>query len=144
MVEGTTLGCGGLTGYQRCKRLKVRAALTKGSVSLSQKSAFPSITFNEQESPGDPKTIPDGQLLLMTSDLMVLDWGGMGRSERPCCCGMRRGLAEGKGFVTGTRLGGRPGKVSRLTSSWLQTGGDARGRLFLDVLLITRWSFWKY
>lgn len=63
---------------------------------------------------------------------MVPDWGGMGRPERPCCCGMRRGSVEGKGFVTSTRLGGRPGKVSQLTSSWLQTGGDARGRLFVS------------
>lgn len=38
----------------------------KSSVSLSQKSIFLPITFDEQESPGVPNTIPDGQLLLIT------------------------------------------------------------------------------
>lgn len=40
---------------------------------------------------------------------------------------MRR-LGEGKG--TSTCLGERPAKVSQLLPGWLETGGDARGRLF--------------
>lgn len=62
---------------------------------------------------------------------MVPDWGGMGRSERPRHCWMRRGLEEEKGFVSSTCLGEGPGRASELTRGWLEIGGDARSRLFV-------------
>lgn len=55
-----------LQGTGSVNAFTVKVAPRKGSVSLSQKSVLPSITFNEQESPGDPNTIPDGQLQLTT------------------------------------------------------------------------------
>lgn len=103
----------------------------KSSVSLSQKSIFLPITFDEQESPGVPNTIPDGQLLLMTlgSYSPWSEWDG--RVWEAHCCWMKRGRGEGKGFVNKTCLGESLGKVLQPIRDCLETGGEARGRLFV-------------
>lgn len=46
---------------------KVKATPRKSSVVLSQKSVSLPVPFHEQESPGVPNTIPNGQLLLIPS-----------------------------------------------------------------------------
>lgn len=139
MVEGTNQGNGSLICYE----VLVNAPPRKGSVSLSQKFVFLSITFDEQESPGDPNTIPDGHLLLIISGSygLWLGWDG----KRPWCCSMGRGLREGKGFVTSTCLGEGLAKVSWLIGVGLRlVEMQEVDYLFLDVLLIIRWCFKKY
>lgn len=44
---------------------------------------------------------------------------------------MKRGRGEGKGFVNKTCLGESLGKVLQPIRDCLETGGEARGRLFV-------------